>query len=1013
MKVAQKRAFIRQGREEELKTMKEVSLSKKVFHLLIILYFLMALGTIFYAQEQTGNITGKIVDQNNEPLPGANITLSGPSMMGTRTFVTTHVGNFRFPAIPPGSDYVISVEMSGFQKAERTGIIVSVGTTLTVDIQLSQAVQAEEVTVMAVAPTVDVKSTKQSVIYSSTMINQIPLSRDYNEIIHSIPGISDNPEAGDRSWGFGAHGENVKKSQVALDGVSITDPAMGTARIGVSFDVFEEFEVQIGSLPAEVGMTSGAYVNIVTKSGGNKFSGAANVQWYNEDLSMSVVSQEDAEAIGLPAPRGRKSYRDYSLSLGGPVIKDKIWFFLNGRILGFADRATSYEGAYDATQDEWMTFSKLTFQLAPRLKLTGMFSFRNWDRPFSPGSIFTSQYSGQYRDDSQDTVGQAQLTWIMSQNSILDLRFLYQKQHDPRLIHPQVENDITYADRYTGITTGTTSLRSYIYDVPKMGIRLGLTQFMDDVLGGNHEFKLGIEYEVAKCEIPWWRSTPFTQIVTYDGSIYGFKDINPIMGMFLAGLWGQKKGDWESNLSATRYSAYIQDNFSIGRLTLSLGIRYDQSHGNYTGGTYLASYSADPILSMLNPDYSQEVTFPDVKNVMVWKDFSPRVGFVYDVFGDHTTAIKATFARYNDDLEMGRLLPLTPSGPFGKAMQARWLDTNRNQQFDPTDTYIVLVKPQPPSVYATSLDAVVDPNIKSPKTQEFLVGIERELFKDVKLSLTYIHKSDLNHIDNTEKLRGYKPDSGWWIPYTTTEPGFDGVFGTADDKQITVYGEKKGSPESLLWYQNIPEAKRTYDGVDIVLQKRMSKGWQFLGSVTLSRLYGNTGEGFEESVGHNPPFDTPNYFINRMGLLSWDRPLVIKLQSSVLFPYDFVLSGFFEFSSGLPWGRTLDVQLPNSPEFEYPGNFVSILAEPPDSRRLTSNTNLDIRLEKVFSLGDSRNLGLYIDATNIFGQSRYAIVNDPGGRLYANGTFQRWTNYGVPTGIFGVRVFKLGARFNF
>jgi len=986
---------------------------RKALQCLVILFFTMALATASYGQEQTGSITGKILDQNSEPLPGATVTLSGQSMMGTRTFVSTEGGNFRFPAVPPGRDYALTVEMSGFQKAMRSGLIVSVGKTITVDIQLAQEVRAEEVTVTASAPTVDVKSTKHSVIYSSEMINQIPLARDYNEIIHSIPGITENPLVGGKEWGFGAHGENVKKSQVALDGVSITDPAMGTARIGVSFDVFEEFEVQIGSLPAEVGMASGAYVNIVTKSGGNTFHGMANVQWYNKDLASSIITQEQANALGLAVPQGRKAYHDYSLSLGGPIIKDKIWFFLNGRILGFADSATSYEGAYDATQDEWMTFSKLTFQLHPNLKLTGMFSFRNWDRPFDFRTIFQSQYSGQYRDNSKDTVGQAQLSWILNQNSFLDLRLLYQRQYDPRLIHPKVENDITYVDRYTGITTGTTALRSYVYEVPKMGVRLGLTQFLDDFLGADHEIKLGLEYELAKLVCPWWRETPITSFVTYAGSIYGYKDINPIMGQFNAGLWAQKKGDWESNMNVNRYSAFVQDSFTLNRLTLNLGIRYDESHGNYTGGTYLPIYALNPVLSMLNPDYTHEVTFPDVNDVMVWKDFSPRVGLVFDVFGDHTTAFKASWARYNDDLEMGRLLPLTPSGPFGKITVARWLDTNRNQQLDVTDTYIVLSKPQSPQTYATSLEAVVDPDLKSPRSQEFMVGLERELFKDVRFSVTYFHKRYHNHIDNTEKLRGYKADSGWWIPYTTTEPGWDGKFGTSDDKQITVYGEKKGAPPSLIWYQNIPEAKRTYNGVDLVLQKRMSNGWQFLSSVTLSRLYGNTAEGFEDSVGHNPPFDTPNYFINRDGSLSWDRPLVIKLQGSIVLPYDFVLSAYYQFFSGTPWGRTIEVQLPNTPAFEYPGNFVSIMAEAPDSRRLKSINNLDIRLEKDFRLGGSRKLGFYIDAVNILGESQYSIVNDPAGRVYNNGTYIRGANYGKMTSVSGIRAFKLSARFSF
>lgn len=989
---------------------------KKVFLGPLIVFFLVSFITASFAQEQTGSITGKIIDQDGVPLPGATMTLSGPSMMGKRTFVSTQGGNFRFPAVPPGKDYVLTVEMSGFQTAERRGIIVSVGKTITVDIQLSQEVQAEEVTVTAVAPTVDVKSTKHAVVYSSEMIEQMPLARDYHEVIKTIPGITENPLTSAAWEGFGAHGENVKKSQVALDGVSITDPTMGSTMIGVSFDVLDEFEIQLGALPAEVGMTSGAYVNIVTKSGGNKFSGSGNIQWYNEDLSASTVSQEEAEALGLSTPRGRKSYHDYSLSLGGPIAKDKIWFFLNGRILGFADSATSFEGAYDATQDEWMTFSKLTFQLRSNLKLTGLFSVRNWDRPFSPGSIFTSQYAGYYRDNARDYVSQAHLSWIMSQDTFLDARVLYQKKFDPRHMHPEVASEITYSDRFTGITTGSTSFRSYNYEVPKIGIRLGLTHFQDRFLGGNHEIKLGLEYDLAKTLIPWWRESVPTTHITYDGSIYGFKDINPIMGQFVAGLWGLEKGDWESNMNVKRYSAYLQDSITLkDRLTLNFGIRYDESHGNYTGGTYKASYAAHPVLSMLNPDYAQPVTFPDVNDIMVWKDFSPRVGLVFDVFGDHTTALKASWARYNDDLEMGRLLPLTPSGTFGKVTIARWLDLNRNQQLDVTDRYIVIRKPLSPEAYQ-SPESVVDPDLESVYTTELLVGIERELFKNVRFSVTYIRKSYQNHIDNTEKLRGHTADSGWWVPYTTTEPGWDGKFGTSDDKQITVYGVKRGAPESQLWYANIPEAKKIYNGVDFVLQKRMSGGWQFLGSVTLSRLWGNTSEGFESSVGHTPSFDDPNWLINREGRRGWDRPLVIKLQGSVMLGYGFVASGFFQLYSGLPWGRTIEVQLPNNPAVFDPGwagDLVGVMAEPPDSHRDPTRSNLDIRLEKVFRLGGSRRLGLYVDIFNVTGDLFYAVNNDPGGRVYVNGNFQKWPTYGVVTNISGIRVFKLSARFNF
>ena len=132
-----------------------------------------------------------------------------------------------------------------------------------------------------------------------------------------------------------------------------------------------------------------------------------------------------------------------------------------------------------------------------------------------------------------------------------------------------------------------------------------------------------------------------------------------------------------------------------------------------------------------------------------------------------------------------------------------------------------------------------------------------------------------------------------------------------------------------------------------------------------------------------------------------------------------MLSGYFIHASGAPWARTLYIQLPMDPSFEYPGTFIGFLgwdntnAEAPGSRRYRSRNNLDLRIEKSFPIRDHNRLGVFLDILNVFGESLYVINQDPGGYLYGDGTFEQWPWYGQFTGAYGLRTFKLGARFTF
>lgn len=977
----------------------------RIFKILIVIFLSIGIASISLAQRQTGSIAGKVTDNEGIPLPGVSVTLSGPNLMGILTYTTAESGDFRFPSVPPGSNYTLVVELSGFQKIVREGLIVNVGKTVRLVIESKPATIEEEIIVIAPSPTLDMTSTKSSVTYSSDLIANIPLARNYSSIIDSAPGVVEAQAS---------HGSGIRTNQVCVDGVNITSRAIGYNSLQFSFDIYEEVELETGAHPAEVGVAPGAYVNIVTKSGGNEFHGSALAYYFNEGMAKSLIPESEAEAVGLTKPTGIKSHYDFSGTLGGPIIRDKLWFFVNGR---FVKTENEYEtivnGLYDSTQDEIYTFTKLTSQLRPNIKLTGMVSFRNSNRPFGRVSYYSDKYTSFYQENGKNWVAQGMINWILNQNTFFDIRYGYHKSHGPNHLNPDVDPKTPRLyDRDTRIRTGQPN---YMYDMDGYAhqITFSLNHFLDNFLGGNHEIKAGVEYDFGAQPVPFWSANAITEQYTYKGLPWGYHDATPYKGYFTAATVGATKEDWDPiGPEIRRFGAYFQDSFTFkNRITLNFGIRYDESHADYKGGSYKPVGAESPVLRMLAPNIFRDFTTSDQKNMVVWKDFSPRLGVVFDVFGDQTTSLKASWSRYSDRLLMQWVIKLSPAHP--QFFRAYWFDLNKNGIMETTDDYSVLSSPV--DMFDFDLYDYLDPDFTSPYTEEIIVGLGRELFKDFSVNVSYIYKNKKRMVENVEKYRGSTADSEWWSPYTVTEPGWDGIFGTSDDNQITIYGLKKGAPPSRILQSNPSQVKRKYQALEFVLNKRMSQGWQLLCSVVLSKLEGNRDSTHRGSAGDGSAFDTPNWLVNRYGRLLYDRPVVIKLQGSVILPYGFILSGYYAHSSGAPWGRTIQIQLPDDPlTYEYPGAFLeTVMAEAPGTRRYPSRNNLDLRIEKIFSIGNLGKLGIFLDVINAFGERGYEISQDPGGRVYNNGTFQEWTSFGGFTSVYGLRTYKVSARFTF
>ncbi len=1046
---------------------------RKSIRIVLMLGLTLGLTSAVMSQVQTGSITGVITDNENNTLPGVTLTVSSPSLMGTRTYVSTAAGIFRFPALPPGT-YSLKAELPGFRTAEREDIVIRVGMVVTLDITMQMASIAEEVAVTAVAPVVDVQQSKISVSVDNNMLRNLPVARDMLDVINSAPGANYTEGTG---WGgaermTSVHGASVRDNTYAFDGVNMNDPVNMHPITNLNFDAIEEVEMILGGQTAEVGYTAGAYVNIVTRSGGNKFSGGVTIYNVNENLVQQLWTDEQFQAMNVAKPSVDKNYNDLSLSLGGPIIRDKLWFFGNGRYLRNDKRTTfsPWDLAYDhpagythSPWPEWyhkelMGFAKLTAQLSPKIRLMGMFNYTDTYRPIDATPGARTMYDATRKFDEYVATATGSLTYILNQNTFIDVRASFVNRYFAQPFQDSTyDGDMAIWNYGTNFSTGAPSYEES-WDKNRYQIGAYITRFQENWLGGNHELKAGFEFTRDRNDWNWWRRDPmywqwnrgspyyFGTTTAADVKTYGLPPGSVGIGYSQIGAYivGPEEGDNPVADLGTSIAAFVQDSATFfSRLTVNAGLRFDSANldkpdmkmgtaGNdfvlwlgdnivkpYTKATYPSVYP-----NGLNPWLAAEA--PDWNNVIKWSTFSPRIGLTYDLFGNGKTALKAFYGRYVDYLSLRFALAVTPFDP-GWSWRLYWFDLDKDKQLGKTTDYYWVYpydfrKQDPEFVYN-----VMDPNIKAPFTDEFTAGISHELTRNVFVGLNYHYKTKKNIWQRTYWI----PDTGewwynwdqpatkeWYVPFTTIVPG------TADypDMTVTTYNRKTNAPAYFYRGTNLPELSSKYQGLEFIFNKRMSDGWQVSGSVVVSKAYGNLGGGYNETAGWTSSGTLPNWYTNRDGRQSTDRPLAIKLMGTAQLPLGFMFSGYFRYFSGAPWGRTAQIRPPSawSAANNVLREYVSVYIEPIDTRRYPGAAQFDLRLEKEFNVRGVGRFGIFADVLNVLG---YTYVNVGQNDIYqynpsaenvlepANASLN--SSYKLLSSVGGLRTVRLCFRYSF
>jgi hypothetical protein len=999
----------------------------------MVLLLVIGLTSLANAQGLQGSVSGKVSDTEGNPLPGCTITLEGPNLQGQMTFVSTETGIYRFPAVPPGEGYQVTFEMPGFKTVIRKGLRVSVGKATAINITLEMSTLEEEVTVVGESPTVDVKVSKTSVNYSKSFIYNIPMARDLYDVLNSMPGAV-SEDVSYRRTSYMAGG-TVRGNQYSIDGVIINDPVVMYPMTNINIDVYEEVEMGMFGHSADVAIADGAYINIVTKSGGNTFHGGGTVEYYNEDMQKALLSEEDLEAVGLSKPSGWNSWQDFSLFLGGPIIQDKIWFFANARRFEWVrdfnhiiwdDTQAAGGRVYtldEAPHKENNIFGKMTFQLASNIRFLASYNLTMITEDFYTnriGSNLDVTSTTKWDGETGHTFS-AQINWVASQNLFFDIRAGYIRRFFPIPYSAQAISDAPqWYDRYYGIYKNNPRFEE-TYLRKRLNPSFQATLFVDNALGGSHEFKFGAEYEATSGDWDWWRADPFRIYYYQEGPSYP-TSTEPNRYRIYSYICGSSEGSSVQENSMTRIGAFIQDSFTIGeKLTLNLGVRFDTSSGKFP--EQFKGASADPygLLATLGDSPFSEYTIPAL-DVMTWTHFSPRLGLAYDPFGDGKTSIRASWSRYNEYLMIQYFSTPNPNYPNSGGWY--WYDDNENGVIDPSADRFLL-RYMPPDPFTFDLEEQLDTDASAPYTDEIAFGVERELARDFSLGVTFVYKHKTNIFEDVndyglgkeEAWKGYAENSPYWERFDFLDPGDDGDFGTDDDQQSFCYVELDGAPDIHYYWTNVDGAFRKYWALQFIFNKRMSNNWQLLGSYVYSKAWGNIGGSYGSSWGSSGGFDTPNSFVFNGGRLDYDRPHNIKIQSTVIMPYEVILSVYFNHRSGSPWNRDVTVYLPDDPRYKWEGDSHGVYTELNGTRRNAPLTTLDMRVEKRFRLGETFSIGAYLDIINLMGRSGYDITGNPGGYVdYSdpnNPTFERFGTYGDITGAYGNRVFKVSIRFTF
>jgi hypothetical protein len=991
---------------------------RRGFQLFVAVLAMCLFTTAAFAQgggaSSTGTINGKVADTSGGVLPGVTVTATSPSMMGVQTSVSDVGGVYRFPAVPPGT-YTVTFELPGFNTLKRENIQISLGFTATVNVELAVASLQETVTVTGDSPVIDTSNTRVQQNFKLEALQEIPNSRDMWSLLAVTPSVTmgridvggnrAGTQTGYVAYGYG--GQN----RVLVEGINTTE---GTSGAGFYVDYGSFEEVFLGTIGQGAEMpTPGVQSQMLGKSGGNKFQGELYDDYEtNGMISDNIAGNVPPQFMYPGNPSGIRDhsnetlkYRDSNINVGGPIKKDKVWWYFSYRNQKTSVGQPNFIGTAAGKSFDtllWNPSGKVTYQMNQNNKLIGYYQ---WGQKEQPNRLPSASFN---YPDLGTTLFQTSGSWIYKGewNGTINNKMYAEARYGVfGYYFPLITNTDTnlYEVVNSQNSTYINGDQKEQTDRQRRQATAALTYFKDG-WGGTHNFKFGGE---VLLESGWYG---YTQ--AYSGNIREniASNGNPSSVNLAAptatqvgSLGDGPNGNLTSIDKVTTYDWFVTDQYAVGRATFNLGLRFDH-YDVWTPQQQQLGYNFPTGVSIA------ATTFPE-QHYLSWNSFVPRLGMTYDLSGNGKTVLKLNYGLYRFNPGVGVANSANTNQAL-KTLTYSWTDA----AVAGCSTCIAGDKTFQPGEQGALTSSnlagtiTVDPNIKQPYSNQATVFVEQQLTEGVGLRAGFVYLGVDNQIGTFQPLR---PASAYTVPFNVVDAGPDGVAGTADDVNRTYYG----IPNSLVSgctatttvatptcayptnqvITNSPD-NGTYKTVEVSLNKRQSHNY-------------SVSTGFSYSWQHDYPRGYPN---TPNGPADYDySSYSFKITGMYNAPWGINVSPVYRFQAGPNYSRTLSVSAPASCACTFTAanggvasgltaaslSSTTVFVSDYNAFRQDNISVIDVRVEKQLTFGATK-LRLFLDGFNL--TNRYAAETIS----YATGSaFQS------PTAILGPRTARIGARF--